>query len=166
MFSDRYKTHKYSVGRALSCSMLNCSCITWPVDFKRLNAVVSLKLAELLYGIVKFPKRTSTWFRCTWCSALSNTFYRLNICRWPTGPIRPSYLPAAQEFCGTWPYGENGNDLYERYNDVTDQKQQSVHPFCGERHWLLDFPPGYKAVINTEAAVNIPKELWQRCSVL
>jgi hypothetical protein len=36
LFSDNYKTHKYSVGRAYSCWMLNCWCITWPVGCKSL----------------------------------------------------------------------------------------------------------------------------------
>ena len=37
LFSDKYKIHKYSVGRAYNCWMLNCWCITWPVGFKRLT---------------------------------------------------------------------------------------------------------------------------------
>ena len=36
LFSDKYKAHKYSVGRTYSCWMLNCWCVTWPVGFKRL----------------------------------------------------------------------------------------------------------------------------------
>ena len=38
LFSDKYRTYKYSVGRAYSCWMLNWWCITWPVGFKRLMA--------------------------------------------------------------------------------------------------------------------------------
>jgi hypothetical protein len=37
LFWDKYKTHKYSVGRAYNCWMLNWWCITWPVGFKRLS---------------------------------------------------------------------------------------------------------------------------------
>ena len=36
LFSDKYTTHKYSMGRTYNCWMLNCWCITWPVGFKRL----------------------------------------------------------------------------------------------------------------------------------
>jgi len=40
LFSDKYKTHKYSVGRAYSCWMLNCWCITWPLGFRSLTKCV------------------------------------------------------------------------------------------------------------------------------
>jgi len=36
LFREKYKTNKYSVGRAYSCWMLNCWC-TKPEGFKRLN---------------------------------------------------------------------------------------------------------------------------------
>ena len=35
LFSDKHKTHKYSVGRTYNCWMLNCWCITWPVGLKK-----------------------------------------------------------------------------------------------------------------------------------
>ena len=37
LYLDKYKAHKYSVGRAYNCWMLNCWFIKWPVGFKRLN---------------------------------------------------------------------------------------------------------------------------------
>ena len=36
LFSDKYKTHKYGVGRAYICWMLNWWCIAYPVGFERL----------------------------------------------------------------------------------------------------------------------------------
>jgi hypothetical protein len=48
LFSDKYKTHKDSVGRAYSCWMLNWWCITWPVGFKCLSYVVSIFSLEIL----------------------------------------------------------------------------------------------------------------------
>ena len=41
LFSDKYKTHKNSVGRTYNCWMLNCWCITWPVGFKSLRYMSS-----------------------------------------------------------------------------------------------------------------------------
>jgi len=34
LFSDKFKTHKYIVGRAYSCWMLNWWCITEPIGLK------------------------------------------------------------------------------------------------------------------------------------
>jgi len=41
LFSDKYKIHKYSVGRACICWLLKWWCITWPVGCKSLNTSTS-----------------------------------------------------------------------------------------------------------------------------
>ena len=51
LFPDKYKIHKYSVGRAYSCWMLNCWCITWPVGFKRLTETAYVNFQAFTAGI-------------------------------------------------------------------------------------------------------------------
>ena len=63
LFSNKYKTHKYSVGRTYSCWMLNCWCIAWPVGFKRLSfeAGEFLKFYLLSYDTVYSGRRLATF---------------------------------------------------------------------------------------------------------
>ena len=48
LFSDKYKTHKYSLDSMYNCWMLNCWCITQPVGFKRLR--ISYLMFEKISG--------------------------------------------------------------------------------------------------------------------
>ena len=64
LFSDKYKTHKYSVDRAYSCSMLDWWCITRPVGCRRL--IVNLFLIHNNTAYV----RTLSFNYCRHCFLL------------------------------------------------------------------------------------------------
>jgi len=53
LLSDKYKTHKYIVGRAYSCWMLNCWCITWPVGFKKVNTEDWVAYVQTIFVDIK-----------------------------------------------------------------------------------------------------------------
>ena len=64
LFSDKYKTHKYSLGRTYSCWMLNCWRITWPVGFERLMLASHQNkwrgiLASRFYGSTQVTMRAT-----------------------------------------------------------------------------------------------------------
>jgi len=57
--------HKYSVGRAYSCWMLNCWCITWPVGFRRLNFNQTNLVTSLSYTVGRgWPKLLWQTYYC------------------------------------------------------------------------------------------------------
>ena len=82
LLSDKYKTHKYSVGRAYSCWMLNCSCITRPVGFKGLKNTSSLWPSEpttkILYLFLKLKMLLCKSKVLTWMSVKNVQKYHVS----------------------------------------------------------------------------------------
>ena len=63
LFSDKYKTHKNSVGRAYSCWMLNCWRITRPVGFKRLTYYTKILWRHVHFSLSMFLMLCTALFR-------------------------------------------------------------------------------------------------------
>ena len=70
LFSDKYKTHKCSVGRTYSCCMLNCWCITWPVGFKRLIQSHNYFVCGYYVGKFSLKDQSAGMFKCVYLTAL------------------------------------------------------------------------------------------------
>ena len=93
LFSDKYKKHKYSVGRPYNCWMLNCWCITWPVGFKRL---IWYRMEALNYLQLTSSESTPRCTTFNLCTPYSLTFPSVGdvsdwcklICRWELEVIR------------------------------------------------------------------------------
>ena len=81
LFSDKYKTHKYSVGRTYNCWMLSCWCITWPVGFKRLRNLIILEYniictSDILHNVFT---RSLTMLRVWYRNMKLNNWSKLTV---------------------------------------------------------------------------------------
>ena len=90
LFSDKYKTHKYCVGRAYSCWMLNWWCVTWPVGFRRL--LLGIILAHFIFDYKTYNTRKLEQYRVFTKVGLA-TRYDLDVSgieSWCGGEILPT----------------------------------------------------------------------------
>ena len=60
LFSDKYETHKYRVGRVYNCWMLNCWCIMWPVGFNGLsNKRMTINWSRNVISVARYKSRVN-----------------------------------------------------------------------------------------------------------
>jgi len=104
LFSDKYKTHQFSVGRAYSCWMLNCLCITWPVGFKQLRrtdpsgrVVLSVGLRPLACWDCRFESRQG--HGCS--SFVSVVCCQVEVCAMSWSPFQGSPTDCGASLCVT-----------------------------------------------------------------